>query len=1162
MNTILQQEIPDQVERQQALDPRYSFIVQAPAGSGKTGLLTQRFLVLLATVEEPEEIVAITFTRKAASEMKHRILQALRDAAGDINGDVGSEAAPLNDAYQRQLRELANRVLARDQARSWQLLKNPSRFRIQTIDSLCAWLVDRMPVCSRQGALSSVAEDADRLYLESARLTVEALEEESEWTAAIEHLIRHLDNRLDRLQRLIADMLARRDLWLQRVADVTNATNDDDMRKHLESALAGRVTEVLGELAGSAPAGCRAEIIELMQFAAANLFEGEPTSGNAIDQKGWITRWPGGELADRPSWEKIADFLLTQAGGWRKQVTKKEGFPAPTAVRDTVLKEHLSGMKQRMSELLSTLQNEEIFHQHLQSLRQLPPERYTDEEWETLQALFSLLKVAIGYLVVVFRQYGQVDFTEIAMAAVRALGEPEMPTDLALALDYRIRHLLVDEFQDTSSSQAELLKRLTAGWQTGDGRTLFLVGDPMQSIYRFRQAEVGLFLGIRDCGYFGQIQMNFLRLSVNFRSQSGIVEWVNRYFPQILPAMDKVNSGAVSYAHSTAFHAASGQEAVRIYPYLQRDDRAEAEQVVAIVERTRAAQPDGRIAVLVRNRSHLASIVIHFRRKGMRFQAVEIEQLAQRMVIRDLMALTRALVHPADRIAWLALLRAPFCGFSLQDLHTVANTLPRHVLIDSLRVCAGSGVLSEDGDQRLNRVLPILERALMLYDRMSLRRCVEGTWISLGGSASVQNETDLADAEVYFQLLENFDVVGYRPDIQELDERLIRLFALPDVAADSSLQLMTLHKAKGLEFDTVILPGLGKSPRRDQEKLLNWLEFRDQSQHAGLLCAPISAAGSDKNPISAYILSEEKKRAALEEARLLYVAVTRAKHSLHLLGHLRIDPDMQEKDALKPPEDTLLAKLWPAVAADFLARSREAGIEDSPASNAHAGLQPVGIVRLASGWQPPPLPKAVAIAIHTNEASMTEEPVDFDWAGEPARLVGVVVHRLLHRIGLIGVENVGYQDLEDLKLAGRSLLIQSGITPRYLEKAVQQVARALRTVCVEDDTGRWILSNRHQEARCEWALSVPATIAAGHSISVSIIDRTFVDATGMRWIIDYKTGSHTGSGLEEFLDREQLRYRPQLDRYAQVLRRMEDRPMHLAIYFPLLGKWRKWISTG
>ncbi|MCC6916311.1 UvrD-helicase domain-containing protein [Nitrosomonas sp.] len=1139
MNTVLQQDIPDQVERLQALDPQHSFIIQAPAGSGKTGLLTQRFLVLLATVDEPEEIIAITFTRKAASEMKHRILQALRAAA--------DEREVAKDAYQRQLRELANRVLAHDQARGWQLLQNPSRLRIRTIDSLCAWLVDRMPVCSRQGALSSVAEDADRLYLEAARLTVEALEEEGEWTAAIEHLIGHLDNRLDRLQQLIADMLARRDLWLHGVVD---AANSDGMRDRLESVLSGRVAEAIERLADAVPAGCQPEIIELMQFAAVNLSEAESADSNTV-------HWPGNALEDRLAWESIADFLLTQTGDWRKQVTKANGFPAPSSVRDADVKEYLNGMKQRMSELLAALQNEETFRQQLCLLRQLPPERYTDEEWETLQALFSLLKVAAGYLLLVFRQHGQVDFSEIAMAAVRALGEPETPTDLALALDYRIRHILVDEFQDTSSNQAELLQRLTAGWQTGDGRTLFLVGDPMQSIYRFRQAEVGLFLDIRDSGCFGQIQMKFLRLSVNFRSQGGIVDWVNRYFPQILPDTDKVDLGAVSYAPSVASHAASGQEAVRVYPCLQRDDPAEAKQVVAIIEQARATRPNGRTAVLVRNRSHLVSIVASLRQKKLRFQAVEIEQLAQRAVIRDLMVLTRALVHPADRIAWLALLRAPFCGLSLQDLHTVANTLPQHVLIDALRTCAGSGVLSEEGGQRVNRVLPVLECALTLYDRMSLRRCVEGAWTSLGGPACVQDETDLADAEVYFQLLENFDVIGYRPDIQELDERLIQLFALPDVAADDSLQLMTLHKAKGLEFDTVILPGLGKSPRGDQEKLLNWLVFRDQSRQSALLCAPISAAGGEKNPISAYILSEEKKRTALEEARLLYVAVTRAKHSLHLLGHLKADSGTLEGgDRLSPPSDTLLAKLWPAVAADFQKRLRETGVENLPVSNGRASSPLfVSRKRLVPAWQPPPLPEAVAVAMHAHEAGMTEEPVDFDWAGEPARLVGVVVHRLLHRIGLAGIENINQQDLDGFIQTGRSLLMQSGIAPQDLETAVQQITKTLRVMCVEDETGRWILSSRHQEAHCEWALLV----AAGGSTSISIIDRTFVDTAGVRWVIDYKTGSHSGGGLEEFLDREQQRYRPQLERYAQALQRMENRPIRLAIYFPLLGKWREWI---
>ena len=115
-----------------------------------------------------------------------------------------------------------------------------------------------------------------------------------------------------------------------------------------------------------------------------------------------------------------------------------------------------------------------------------------------LGAILELLPLAAAHLKVVFAEHGETDFTEVAQAAVRALGTPEEPTDLLLALDTRIKHILVDEFQDTSYSQFELIERLTSGWQPDDGRTLFLVGDPMQSIYRFREAKVALFLQAWD----------------------------------------------------------------------------------------------------------------------------------------------------------------------------------------------------------------------------------------------------------------------------------------------------------------------------------------------------------------------------------------------------------------------------------------------------------------------------------------------------------------------------------------------------------------------------------------------------------------------------------------------------------------------------------------
>src|ERR1700733_5431590 len=135
--------IPDHWQREQALNPSQSFIVQAPAGSGKTELLVRRVLVLLANAEKmPEEILAITFTRKAASEMRHRIIQALKSAADN--------PAP-QDPYHLATWELAQKVLIKNETQQWNLLQNPNRLRIQTIDSFCQRLTAQMPLLSQFG---------------------------------------------------------------------------------------------------------------------------------------------------------------------------------------------------------------------------------------------------------------------------------------------------------------------------------------------------------------------------------------------------------------------------------------------------------------------------------------------------------------------------------------------------------------------------------------------------------------------------------------------------------------------------------------------------------------------------------------------------------------------------------------------------------------------------------------------------------------------------------------------------------------------------------------------------------------------------------------------------------------------------------------------------
>ncbi|MCY3769183.1 MAG: UvrD-helicase domain-containing protein [Gammaproteobacteria bacterium] len=1121
--------ISDRAARSRALDPSESFIVQAPAGSGKTGLLIQRFLVLLAGARTPEEIVAVTFTRKAAGEMRQRILDAL----------VGAREGPLPETdHEKRTRELARDALERDGALGWQLLDNPSRLRIQTIDSLCTALVRQMPVLSRCGSVPAIAEDAGPVYREAARNTIAELESGAAWSDSIAYLVEHLDNRLDRLQGLVVDMLARREQWLRHIIGPGRA---GPQRARLEEALGRVIAEALGPLKEQVPEGCKPELIELARYAGGNVED----RGSPIAALWDLTGLPGRQRSDFCQWKGLAVLMLTNEGNWRKSLTRNIGFPAGKGLR--------TQMKERMLALLESLKEEEEFRQQLHDACRLPPHRYTEEEWKTLEALVETLRVAAAHLDLVFRETGQADFPALTRAAIRALGDPEEPTDLALALDYRIRHLLIDEFQDTSFSQYELLKGLTAGWQAGDGHTLFLVGDPMQSIYRFREAEVGLFLVAREHG-IGHLPLEFLRLEVNFRSQQGIVDWINQHFRDILPAQDDISRGAVSYAPSTAVHPELEGEAVVVHPSFvcppaKRDDLAEAHQVVAIVRQAKAAHPQGTTAILVRSRSHLVRTVEQLQKAGLRFQAVEIDSLAHRPVVQDLLALTRALSHLGDRIAWLAVLRAPYCGLTLEDLHVLAGEDSSTPVIDLLHQPARKERLGQDGRSRLDRVLPVLDRALSEQSRGSLRSLVEGVWMVLGGPACVTDETGLEDAEVYFQLLERLGSAGEVPDIHDLNHQVEQLFALPDLAADASLQLMTVHRAKGLEFDTVIVPGLGRGTRPNEEKLLQWLERGVAVNRRDLLLAPIRREGENPNRIAAYLRRLEQEKGLFEDSRLLYVAATRARQRLELLGHVGVRKANQGHELKEPLAGALLSRLWPVLKDHFAASLAEIPL---PETAVEPETRTVARTRLASDWELPAPPQSVQVAESSVQES-EEEPIKFEWAGETARLVGTVVHRLLQHMGAVGGERITPGDLFRYGQVGRKMLARLGVPQNRLETAIETISTALERA-LGDERGQWILSSQHAEARCELALSWNRDGRVEHRI----IDRTFVDGQGTRWIIDYKTGSHTGGGVERFLDQEQDRYRPDLDRYAGIMSKMDARPIRLGLYFPLLQGWREW----
>ncbi len=724
----------DQLARERALDPACSFIVQAPAGSGKTELLARRFLRLLSTVEAPEEIVAITFTRKAAAEMRHRILAALGLAGGPEPEEV----------HRKDLWRLGVAARARDEALGWQLTNSPARLRVQTIDSLCAALARQMPVLSHLGAVPEVTEAAEALYSEAARRTLAALDDEegSAIVGALGVIYRHLDGNLGKLEELLVAQLARRDQWLRLVARLRGGTSS---RAALEAALERVVSDHLVALRRAAPAGLETDLPPLVRGAVKRLRAQSPQ--HPLSCLGALGGLPGDRVADVSLWLGLGDFLLTAGGDVRKRVTVSEGFPPGSQAKDD---------KARMVALLERLRDSLPFVEALVGVRTLPEMRYTDAQWEVVQALVDVLLRAAAELRLVFAETGEVDFIEVAQAALRALGDDEEPTDLALRLDYQVRHLLVDEFQDTSLSQFQLLRRVTAGWEPGDGRTLFAVGDPMQSIYRFREAEVGLFLQAKSSGV-GPLPVEPLTLSENFRSQSGIVDWVNRTFKDVLPAREDPDAGAVPYAPSTAFHGPGPNPAVSVHP-LFGDDKVAEGALVADLVRSRLDSGCTSIAVLGRSRSHLAPVASELATRGIPFRAVDTEPLSARPVVQDLLALTRALSHPGDRLAWLAVLRAPWCGLELADLLAVAGDGSMTLWG---RVC-DTGVLealSPPGRERVRRLVAALESAIHRRRRNGLRRWVEGAWLALGGAATA-GAARLGEAEAFFAVLEAHDVGG------------------------------------------------------------------------------------------------------------------------------------------------------------------------------------------------------------------------------------------------------------------------------------------------------------------------------------------------------------------------------------------------------------------
>lgn len=1063
----------DHQQRNVATDPSHSYIVEAPAGSGKTEILTQRFLRLLQQVQAPEQIIALTFTRKAANEMRERILSALRQ--------VAAGTAPTS-AHQTVTFQYAQQALEQDQALGWHLLQNGNRLRIMTIDALCQMLAHAIPLHSNHYA--QIATQPQVIYYQAARNYVQMACQSSDHQADLKTLLQHLDNRQDLLIALFAKVLAQRDQWLSPLFHARNQTKQD-----FEQALAWIEQHELARFCQILPPDLQHELFALIKDLVVHGGLDNPALRVLED-------WHSFSQITAEQAAVLTRILLTSAQTLRKSFDHHIGLK-----RDRCADPMYSQLKTASKHLFETLDHIPEFAAALIQIGHLPKPEFAEQQWAVLQALFQILPLLVAHLTLAFQEQGAIDFTGIAHQAKLALGHSDTPSDLALYLDHQIQHLLIDEFQDTSLQQFELITQLVQGWEPQDGRTLFIVGDPMQSIYRFRAAEVGLFLRAKTQG-IGPVPLQPLQLSANFRSSATIVDWVNHQFTTIFPAHDDIETGAVS------FHPATPVVTQPITSFVQAqlfsDPNGEAEAVITILQEELQTYPASSIAILVRSRAQLRTIVTLLRQKQIPFQGVDIDLLAQLPHLRDIWSLTQAFLMPANRLAWLAFLRSPWVGLSLSDLLAVASYAKS--IYQSLAHSQTIPDLSAEGRIRAQYIYQIFQAAYLHRQQISLHDMLANILNQLHIEA-ILSPAEQEDLEQYWALLSQFTVDEQIVDYPLFQEQLNRLYSQKSTQA--RLHIMTIHKSKGLEFDCVLLPGLGNQPRQSDRGLMRWLKLPREQYEDLFLISPIKAVADEECRVYNYLEHLDAQKSYYESQRLLYVAVTRTKHRLYLLdNHTTIRKKSFRHMLTKQP----FSDANPSLSENPCAPSALPSLQRLP---------------LAYYQNPPNL--TPSSGRKDNEISMLTPALP--------RLIGIVTHTLLQWICTYHPNT--HTDIP-WGLAQQQLR-GMGFADQELSAALAQIQNQVQAF-FQDDRGQWIAKFRSDEQN-------EYSVLSAQNSATYIIDRTFSEQN-LRWIIDFKTGQSEPLA--------QTKHRTQLDHYAELFQTTTSLPIRCGLYYLSNLQWIEW----
>jgi ATP-dependent exoDNAse (exonuclease V) beta subunit len=1113
----------DQPERDRALDPAGAFHLEAPAGSGKTTVLLDRFLTLLGLVESPDEILALTFTRKAAGELRARVMQLFETRA-----DPGPEAPE----HERRCLELVRRAFRRhiDQTGTVGLLE---RLRIMTFHSFCSLLLRLAPQEAGVPLEFKLLEEAEAEWfkleaVEELRRRLAAQPPHDPVRQALVRRLARLNNNWSRLARELRELLGRR----------------DSLGEFLQLVRASRSPEAYGQLLAKRLQLLISQDLQRLQadFAATPLGAAWPFFWQELDGKSaplagqLASRLPGGAPKELPAWQAIAQALLTKAGELRKSFAVGAGYPQDFK-------------KTPWPELIRSLPGEVA--RQLHQCRELSLVAVSEGEAAAVQDLVILLAQALAVYQELCAKNRALDFIALEEAALRLL-RLEHPQDLLLSLDCRLQHILVDEFQDTSLNQMTLLCRLLEGWEAGRGRSLVVVGDPKQSIYGWRQARLRLFLESRrglPCGPGVAFPLEPLVLSTNFRATRQLITWVNQVFGETVMASGSA-SAEVEFHQAAPKPGAQDGEPPRLGLFTEAgsldartaEARWLAGQVAGTMENLREKES---IGVLLFARTHLVTYLEAFKAAGVPVRLKEGLKLAESSVVQHLHNLARALVRPQDELAWAAVLRGPWGRGSLQLLTRVAG-LEEDLWAEKLRRLADAPDCPADWREPLAALLSARDQVGRRPLEEILRRWLDAAeaW---PGIAAWEGPAGVANARTYLDLLAMAESGLPEATFFKADFHLEETFQPADPQAqDSPVEMLTVHGAKGLEFDTLFLPGLDWQPLQKEGRTpppFVMEEIPGTRLHGLALARPYAHA---RHSSLYQALRHVKNRRILAEARrVFYVAVTRARQRLVLSGVIKQNGrgDWQVPAASPlgwlwdhyTPEDLApgvpLTWLQPEMRVKLLAEVPPPAAKGPPA------------VTLPEPWEfhPEPAPYGLQYPSQLAEWSAAEAGGGSGDDAGVALLRGELVHRLLEGLA----QGQGLPPLAGVAASIRA----AGLSPEAAQSLAGEVL-AEAAACLADPFLARLLAPDLPEAASEWLLEdqpAPGLIRRGQ------IDRLVYDGRDW-WILDYKTSRPAREAdWDEFMQKEAEKYRPQLLAYRAMAARArglaDPRAIRLALYF-------------